>query len=139
MPTIERQTEPNPFHAGVVQRGLIEASETRAGVPQAAWPLSVILHADDGSVAGGAIGRAFWGWLFVDMLWVRADLRGQGWGAQLLQAAEDEARARGCTGVWLDTFSFQARPFYEARGYTLFGTIADHPPGHARYFLQKRL
>ena len=38
----------------------------------------------------------------------------------------------------LDTFAFQAPAFYEKQGYTLFGTIEDLPPGHARYFLQKR-
>ena len=50
-----------------------------------------------------------------------------------------EARARGAVGVWLDTFSFQHRPFYEARGYELFGEIADHPRGERRYFLKKLL
>ena len=49
-----------------------------------------------------------------------------------------EAQARGCFGAWVDTFSFQARPFYEKQGYTVFGTIADQPPGHARHFLFKR-
>jgi hypothetical protein len=51
---------------------------------------------------------------------------------------EAEARARGCIGVWLDTLSFQARPFYEKHGYALFGSIEDQPPGHARHFLFKR-
>ncbi|MDB5536981.1 MAG: Acetyltransferase family protein, partial [Devosia sp.] len=42
-------------------------------------------------------------------------------------------------GIWLDTFSFQARPFYEKLGYSVFGTIPDYPPGGARYFLSKTL
>ena len=63
------------------------------------------------------------------------DLRRQGLGAELLRRAEDEARARGCVGAHLDTFSFQARGFYEKQGYALFGTIPDCPPGHARFFL----
>lgn len=45
----------------------------------------------------------------------------------------------GYTGVFLDTFSFQARPFYKRQGYRVFGSIEDHPPGHARQFLMKRL
>jgi GNAT superfamily N-acetyltransferase len=139
MPTLELQPEPDAFDVELVRRGLKEASETSAGVPQGAWPLTLILRDDAGAVAGGAIGLGYWSWLFVDMLWVRADLRGQGWGERLLAAAEKEGRRRGCSGVWLDTFSFQARPFYEARGYTVFGEIEDHPPGHTRYFLRKRL
>jgi hypothetical protein len=40
--------------------------------------------------------------------------------------------------LWLDTFSFQARPFYEKLGYEVFGQLEDYPRGHSRYFLQKR-
>ena len=56
-----------------------------------------------------------------------------------MQKAEQIALEHGCVGVWLDTFAFQARPFYEKLGYTCFGQIDDHPRGSARYFLQKRL
>jgi hypothetical protein len=39
----------------------------------------------------------------------------------------------------LETHSFQARPFYEKCGYKVFGTLEDYPPGHAKFFLRKRL
>jgi ribosomal protein S18 acetylase RimI-like enzyme len=54
-----------------------------------------------------------------------------------MQRAEDEARRRGCRGAWLDTYSFQARGFYERIGYEVFGVIDDFPPGHSRLFLRK--
>lgn len=139
MPTLEIQNEPNARDVAIVRHGLREASEAASGVPQGFWPLALILRDDAGEVAGGAVGVAFWNWLFIDMLWIRPELRGQGWGARLLADAEAEARQRHCTGVWLDTFSFQARPFYEARGYEVFGEIAEHPAGHTRYFLKKKL
>ena len=53
--------------------------------------------------------------------------------------AEAEAIRRGCLGAWLDTFSFQARGFYERLGYAVFGALADYPPGHDRFFMQKPL
>ena len=52
--------------------------------------------------------------------------------------AEEIARQRDCIGMWLDTYSFQARGFYEKLGFTVFGQVDDHPPGEQRFFLQKR-
>jgi ribosomal protein S18 acetylase RimI-like enzyme len=70
---------------------------------------------------------------------VSAELRGQGWGRRLIEAAEAVGVKRGCQYVWLDTYSFQARPFYEKLGYRVFGQLPDHPPGHTRFFMFKTL
>ena len=56
-----------------------------------------------------------------------------------MEQAEAIAHTRGCMGVWLDTFSFQARAFYEKRGYKVFGTIDDYPPGQSRFWMKKLL
>jgi hypothetical protein len=53
--------------------------------------------------------------------------------------AEAEARARGCSGVWLDTLNPDARLFYQKRGYVTFGKLPDYPGGNSRVFLSKRL
>ena len=58
---------------------------------------------------------------------------------ELLRAAEDYAVERGCFASTLETHSYQARPFYEKCGYQVFGTLEDHPPGHAKYFMRKQL
>ena len=65
--------------------------------------------------------------------------RGQGVGSQLLAMAEQEAVARGCHSAYLDTFSFQALPFYQKQGYEVFGTLDNYPGEHKRYFLRKQL
>nr|WP_249680842.1 GNAT family N-acetyltransferase [Roseococcus pinisoli] len=88
---------------------------------------------------GGAIGSSYYGWLVIDLLWLPETLRGTGLGTQVMRLSEAEARARGCAGIRLDTYSFQARGFYEKLGFSLFGTLPDHPPGHTRYWLAKRL
>jgi hypothetical protein len=41
--------------------------------------------------------------------------------------------------VFLSTFSFQARPFYERFGYEVFGELPDYPEGHSLYFMKKML
>jgi GNAT superfamily N-acetyltransferase len=101
--------------------------------------LCYMLHDGEGQAVGGIIGSTYWDWLYVDLLWLREDLRGQGYGHQLLTAAEDEARRRGARNAYLDTFSFQAPGFYEQHGYRVFGTLDDFPVGHRRFFLTKAL
>ena len=77
--------------------------------------------------------------MFIELLFVPERLRGQGVGRQLMAEAERIAREHGLVGIRLDTFEFQARGFYEKLGFTVFGEIADHPPGSSRYFLSKLL
>jgi GNAT superfamily N-acetyltransferase len=108
--------------------------------PHGYKPLRLMVFRDGEDVpVGGIHGYSLAAWLHIQLFYLPEDLRRGGLGSQLMQQAEDEARARGCVGIYLDTFSFQARPFYEKLGYTLYGTIPDTPPGHCRYFLMKRL
>jgi GNAT superfamily N-acetyltransferase len=109
------------------------------GFQWAGREVSVVARDSDGVVVGGLLGQTNVGWLFVAALWVAESYRGRGIGAALLAEAEEEAQRRDCIGVYLDTYSFQARPFYERLGYQLFGTLPDCPPGAAKYYLYKRL
>lgn len=90
-------------------------------------------------IIGGLHARVLYRWLFIELLVVPDQTRGQGMGSRLMQMAEDLARERNCVGVWLDTFDFQAPDFYRKHGYSEFGHIDDYPPGHKRFFFQKRL
>jgi len=104
-----------------------------------AQPLAVLIQGERGVTTGGLLGRTWLGWLYVELLYVPDGLRGSGVGRDVMLRAEAEARLRGCIGIWLNTFSFQARGFYERLGFTLIGQIDDYPVGHQRFFLQKRL
>ncbi len=101
--------------------------------------LCFLLRGPDSEIAGGLIGATYWDWLEIKLLWVREDLRGRGYGTQLLALAEDEARRRGATRAYLDTFSFQAPAFYQRHGYQVFGALNDFPAGQQRFFLTKEL
>ena len=98
----------------------------------------IFVREETGMIHAGLIGHIYAGWLFVNLLWVHADLRRRGIGQGLLAEAERYAVGLGCHSAWLDTFSFQAPGFYQKLGYTVFGTL-DYPPDHKRFFLQKRL
>lgn len=103
------------------------------------YPCQIFLRGKRGDVLGGLLGYLWYGWLFVAYLWVDDHLRGQGHGTRLLDAAEQYARDRKCTWAYLDTHSWQARPLYEKRGYEVFATLDDFPPGHQKFFLKKKL
>ncbi len=102
-------------------------------------PLCFVLRASDQKIAGGLIGATYWNWFYIDLLFVKEEFRGCGYGHRLLECAENEARARGATNVYLDTFSFQAPDFYKRHGYQVFGELRDFPIGHQRYFFTKQL
>jgi ribosomal protein S18 acetylase RimI-like enzyme len=75
----------------------------------------------------------------VNSLWVGEPYRHRGFGSQMLRTAEEEALRLGCHSAHLDTFGFQARPFYERNGYRVFGELPDYPEGYTRYYMVKRL
>ncbi|MCE2971624.1 MAG: GNAT family N-acetyltransferase [Burkholderiales bacterium] len=117
---------------------LFRANTERTG-DGAIEQLCVVARDADGVLVGGAYGEIYWGWLNVAALWVAPSLRRRGLGTRLLALAEREAAAKGCHGVYLDSFTFQSPSLYVRAGYEIFGTLEDFPRGHARHFLRKKL
>lgn len=102
-------------------------------------PINIVEYDADGNVIGGIIGGTYWGWMYVDILWVSEDYRGRGIGSSLLREAEREAIRRGCHHVHLDTMSWQAPDFYKKHGYEVIGVLPDIPKDHQKYLLMKTL
>jgi ribosomal protein S18 acetylase RimI-like enzyme len=107
--------------------------------PRDEAPLSILAHDENGALIGGLNGVSHWRWLYVKHLWVAPECRGLGLGARLLRRAEEAARARGCVGLYLDSFDPRAIGYYERCGFARCGEIENFPPGHKRYFASKRL
>jgi GNAT superfamily N-acetyltransferase len=103
------------------------------------YPVAILLKDEYSEILCGVLGHIWGKWLRITILWLAEPVRRQGYGSQLLLAAEDYARERGCRHVQLSTFSFQARPFYEKLGYEVFATLEDCPVGRCGYFLRKQL
>jgi GNAT superfamily N-acetyltransferase len=117
---------------------LMDFNEVRSGRSLDYRSLTIfVTHPETDELLGGLWGGTIYSYLHIELLYLPEDLRGTGLGRQLMAQAEQEAIHRGCRGVWLDTFSFQARSFYERLGYTIFGAFEDYPPGHSRFFLRK--
>jgi GNAT superfamily N-acetyltransferase len=136
---IEVTSDPDPADREAILGPLVAYNESRAS-QTSAEPLAIYLRdPQTRAIIGGLWGRSVYEWLFIELLVVPEALRGQGLGTALMRQAEQSARERGCLGIWLDTFEFQARGFYEKLGYAVFGRIDDYPEGSPCYFLKKRL
>ncbi len=129
---------PAPADLDALSRSLAAFNDADAGLSQRR-PLAIFLRGDGGALLAGLSGYTAWGWLYVQWLWVDESRRGEGVAGRMLAAAETEARARGCTGAWIDTFSPVALAVYRRAGYEVFGELPRFPEGRTRSFLSKQL
>jgi GNAT superfamily N-acetyltransferase len=117
----------------------LRAYNASSAPPANYLPISLIIRDSGHTIIGGLIGHSSYDWLFISVLIIPEALRGNGLGRKIMEQIEQIARTRKLTGIWLDTFDFRARPFYEKMGFTIFGELKDHPRGISQYWLQKRL
>lgn len=136
MVSVQVDPRHDEVHKAVLE-GLV-AFNTAAAGDGSREPVAVSVTEAD-AIVGGAVGRFWHGWVYVDLLWISEALRGQDIGTRLMDRLEAHAVALGARGVHLMTYSWQARPFYEKRGYEVFGELSPYPDGHACYWLSKRL
>lgn len=118
---------------------ILNAHNQAQGIEYRQIPLAVFARDEEERVVAGITGSTLWNWLRIDLLAVDEQLRGERLGEKLMREMETEAVKRGCQYAYVDTFSFQALPFYRKLGYEIFGELEDFPAGHKRYFLTKTL
>lgn len=136
--TITLTDSPDPADVEVIKQGL-ESYDTSQGAVVDWVPLALFARNAEGVIVAGLTGSTYWGYLYVGRLWTEESFRKTGLGSHLLAEAEQEARRRGCHSVHLMTGSFNALPFYQKRGYTIFGELQDMPVGHTQYFMCKKM
>ena len=134
---VNLEAEPKASDINAITLGLMAYNNLHAQ----STPKYVIITLRDGEqqLVGGLVGLAYLDWLHVQALWLQEELRGHGYGSSMLAKAEAEAIRLGCTGACLETLSFQALPFYQKRGYAIYGELADFPIGGKKYSLSKLL
>jgi ribosomal protein S18 acetylase RimI-like enzyme len=101
--------------------------------------LAAFVRDDDGRMIAGLSGFTWGGYAKVEFLWIAEPHRRGGLGRRLLTAAEDEARARGCALIVLDTHDFQAPGFYRKLGYEPCGRVEGTPRGSGQTWFKKSL
>jgi GNAT superfamily N-acetyltransferase len=132
------EREPSPVDLEVVRQGLY-AFNMRTMHDDRFLDIAIFLRDEANAVQGGLLGAVWAGWFHLEFLWIAEAYRHLSYGDQLIHAAEAEARAFGGTSAYVETFSFQARPFYERHGFQVVGAINNYPPGQTYYLLSKSL
>ena len=100
---------------------------------------SRIIRNDKGAIVAGIAG---WTWASaceVTQLWVNESVRKNGVGKLLLEAAEAEAKSKGCSIMLIKSYEFQAPRFYEKSGYKIEHIQNNFPPGYKYYILTKEI
>lgn len=136
---IEIKANPAEAERSAILMPLRAHNRSKAGDPKPETFALLVRDEQTNEVVGGLYGEIFYRWLFIELLAVPEQTRGQGIGSRLMTMAEDVAREKGCVGIWLDTFDFQAPEFYQRHGFSEFAHLDNFPPGHTRFFFQKSL
>jgi GNAT superfamily N-acetyltransferase len=136
-PAIDLTDSPGADEVARISAGLDEYNVELTGIDNRR-PLAVLVrHPATGRLLGGLVGRTSLGLLFVDTVYLPAELRGTGLGKEIIRLAEQEGRRRGCQAAMLCTFA--APGFYEKQGWRVFGEVPCEPPGVTRVFMMKEL
>src|SRR5262245_32595322 len=129
--------DPTPDDVQCLEDRIYEFNSGTTGIADGEMLAFFVRERD--SIVAGICGNTWGGTCEVRQFWVEESRRHRGLGTKLFEAAEQEARRRGCTQIVLMTFSFQAPAFYERRGFEVIATIGDHPRGHRNILMLKRL
>jgi len=135
----QEEIEASSQDMNIILEGLGQNILKHLGNIELGRSVRIFLRDGEGRTVGGIAGDIFGGWIYISLLWVDEALRNQGYGTQLLKRLEAEAVQLSCKYAHLDTYSFEAKPFYERAGYEVFARLEDYPAGHCKYFLKKTL
>ncbi len=120
----------------IVKSALYQFNTTTIG-DRSPRAINLFVRDESAVIYGGLLANCWGKWVHIDFLWISEAVRRQGFGNRLLETAHQQAREYGCIGAYLETFTFQARPFYERFGYQVVGEVKDFPPGETFYFMAK--
>jgi GNAT superfamily N-acetyltransferase len=124
---------------GIMVEGLGKNILKHLGNIELGKSIRIFLRDQANKIIGGIAGDLFGGWVYISLLWVDENFRNRGFGSELLRRLETNALQLGCNHAHLDTYSFEARPFYERAGYEVFAQLDNYPEGDDKCFLKKTL
>ncbi len=135
---IVSEGEPSESDMKALSEGLL-AHHASKGHPRKSTIYSVFIKDKQDKVVGGVVVSFLWNGMYVQSLWTDESIRGHGWARKLMNMVEAEAKKRGCTLVYTNTFSWQAPEFYTKLGYKVYGKLDGFPEGNTLSFFRKDL
>ncbi|MEG0873292.1 MAG: GNAT family N-acetyltransferase [Clostridium sp.] len=88
---------------------------------------------------GGGLGTVQYEWYYLEKLWIDENHRKQGIGSKIIKEIEKMAIRENLVGIRMETWSFQAKGFYEKNGYEVYAVLPNSPRGITTYVLKKEL
>ncbi|MFI0430845.1 GNAT family N-acetyltransferase [Mariniflexile sp. HMF6888] len=139
---IEITTTPNKQDTETISQGIINFNNSKTSDLE---PIEkeikffVFVRNEFDKIIGGIRAVCFWNTMHIELLWLSEDCRGKGIGKKLIESAENFAKENGYEKVFVETTSWQAKPFYEKVGYSHIATLNGRPKGHASHYLTKNI
>lgn len=99
----------------------------------------IFIASNNDEFVGGVHGEITEDRMYISLLVVSDKFKGKKIGSKLMDLIEDEAKSKGVVSVDLGTCDFQAKPFYEKRGYNVISVLNNYPKGFNEYNLVKSL
>jgi ribosomal protein S18 acetylase RimI-like enzyme len=99
----------------------------------------IFIRDEKGDIQGGLGGEILYGQMFVGHLWLKEELRGQGYGTQLMHNAEKYAKEMGCKFIGVNTMDWEALGFYQKLGFFIEFERHGFEKDSVFYFLRKNL
>ena len=130
--------EANPHHdeMQVLGNGIMEYAKQKKGHGPIEF-FAFFIRDENNKIRGGCNGCNLYGCLYVDQIWIEESLRGKDYGTQLMLAAENFGKERGCTFAAVNTMDWEALDFYKKLGFEIEYERHGFLKDSIFYFLRK--
>ncbi len=88
-------------------------------------------------IIGGALIWEHSDALYIDILWCDDNYRKKGIGTKIISIIDEVATDKGLSKLFVDTYAFQAKEFYQKHGFYCIGTVPEYLLGYDRIFMRK--
>lgn len=123
---IDIKIDPSLAEIDFVKSGLKGFNED-FGTEDHASTMGLFIKDELGNPAGGAICGLQYTSCYIHLFWISPLSRGKGLGKSVFKALVQECKVACISDIFLDTFSFQDKGFYERLGFTCVGCLHNYP------------